>query len=144
MAIVRASVTQGIIAVLQGTGKGEQRAEEDARRPPAGEAGLGVRPQKNVSPGHKKRVVEAAVKERVCSGRTGCRLLKLTRSSYWCKARRRLSRSQELVKRIHALATEHRTHYSSRIAIGTRNALASFLKSMSVTSRSPRSIRFRT
>jgi hypothetical protein len=60
-----------------------------------------------MSPGHKKQVVEAAVKEGVCSGRAGCRILKLSRSSYWYRAGNRSSRQQELVKRIQALSEEN-------------------------------------
>ena len=69
-----------------------------------------------MSPGHKKQVVEAAVKEGVCSGRAGCRILGLSRSGYWYRAGRRSSRQQELVKRIHALADEEPRYGYRRIA----------------------------
>jgi putative transposase len=68
-----------------------------------------------VSPGHKKQVVEAAVKDGVCSGRAGCRILKLSRSGYWYRAGRRSSREQELVKRIHALTDENPRYGYRRI-----------------------------
>jgi len=68
-----------------------------------------------VSPGHKKQVVEAAVKEGVCSGRAGCRILKLSRSSYWYRAGNRSNRQQELVKRIHALSDENPRYGYRRI-----------------------------
>ena len=60
-----------------------------------------------MSPGHKKQVVEEAVKDGVCSGRAGCRILRVSRSGYWYQAGKRSSRLQELVKRIHALADEN-------------------------------------
>jgi putative transposase len=69
-----------------------------------------------VSPGHKKQVVEAAVKEGVCSGRAGCRILKLSRSGYFYRAGRRSSRRQELVKRIHALTDANPRYGYRRIA----------------------------
>jgi putative transposase len=69
-----------------------------------------------VSPGHKKQVVEAAVKDGVCSGRAGCRILKLSRSGYWYRAGRRSNRQQELVKRIHALTDENPRYGYRRIA----------------------------
>jgi hypothetical protein len=60
-----------------------------------------------VSPGHKKLVVEGAVRGGVCSGRAGCRRLKLSRSGYRYRAGQRTCRQQELVKRIHALTDEN-------------------------------------
>lgn len=69
-----------------------------------------------MSPGHKKQVVEAAVRDGVCSGRAGCRILGLSRSGYWYKEGRRSSRQQELVKRIHALADENPRYGYRRIA----------------------------
>jgi len=69
-----------------------------------------------VSPGHKKQVVEAAVKDGVCSGRAGCRILGLSRSGYRYKAGQRSSRQQELVKRIHTLADENPRYGYRRIA----------------------------
>ncbi len=69
-----------------------------------------------MSPGHKKEVVAAAVKAGVCSGRAGCRILRLSRSGYWYQAGQRSSRLQELVKRIHALTGEHPRYGYRRIA----------------------------
>jgi transposase InsO family protein len=69
-----------------------------------------------VSPVHKKEVVAAAVKDGVCSGRAGCRILRLSRSGYWYQAGKRSSRQQELVKRIHALADEEPRYGYRRIA----------------------------
>jgi len=69
-----------------------------------------------VSPGHKKQVVEAAVRDGVCSGRAGCRILKLSRSGYRYRAGQRSSRQQELVKRIHALTDENPRYGYRRIA----------------------------
>jgi putative transposase len=69
-----------------------------------------------VSPAHKKQVVEAAVRDGVCSGRAGCRILRLSRSGYWYRAGARSSRQQELMKRIHALTIENPRYGYRRIA----------------------------
>ena len=69
-----------------------------------------------MSPGHKKLVVERAVRDGVCSGREGSRTLKLSRSGYRYRAGRRSSRQQELVKRIHALTDENPRFEYRRIA----------------------------
>jgi putative transposase len=61
-------------------------------------------------------VVKAAVKEGICSGRTGCRVLKLARSTLWYKSGLRTSRQAELVKRIHALREENPRYGYRRIA----------------------------
>lgn len=69
-----------------------------------------------MSPGHKKEIVASAVKDGVCSGRAGCRILRLPRSSYWYQAGRRSSRQQELVKRIHELTDQNPRYGYRRIA----------------------------
>ena len=69
-----------------------------------------------MSPAHKKEVVAAAMKEGICSGRTGCRVLKLARSTLWYKAGRRTNRQAEVVKRIHALSDENPRYGYRRIA----------------------------
>lgn len=68
-----------------------------------------------MSPGHKKQVVAAAVREGVCSGRAGCRILGLSRSGYWYRAGERTSRQQQLVRRLHALSGEHPRYGHRRI-----------------------------
>jgi putative transposase len=69
-----------------------------------------------VNPGHKKQVVEAAVKDGVCSGRAGCRILGLSRSGYWYRAGKRSARQEQLVKRIHALTDENPRYGYRQIA----------------------------
>ncbi len=69
-----------------------------------------------MSPAHKKQVVAAAVQAGVCSGRAGCRILKLSRSGYAYQAGQRSSRVQELVQRIHALTAGHPRYGYRRIA----------------------------
>ena len=69
-----------------------------------------------MSPAHKKQVVAAAVQAGVCSGRAGCRILKLSRSGYAYQAGQRSSRVQELVQRIHALTAAHPRYGYRRIA----------------------------
>ena len=56
------------------------------------------------------------MKEGICSGRTGCRVLKLARSTLWYQAGRRTSRQAELVQRIHTLSEENPRYGYRRIA----------------------------
>lgn len=69
-----------------------------------------------MSPGHKKQVVAAAVRERVCSGRAGCRILRLSRSGYAYQAGLRSIRLQALVRRIHVLTAANPRYGYRRIA----------------------------
>ena len=68
-----------------------------------------------MSPGHKKAVVQAAVESGLCSGRAGCRILKLSRSAYRYRSGQRRDRQQEIVKRIHALTDENPRYGYRRI-----------------------------
>ncbi len=42
-----------------------------------------------MSPGHKKQMVRAAVGAGLCSGRAGCRILRLARITFWYRASQR-------------------------------------------------------
>jgi hypothetical protein len=57
-----------------------------------------------------------AVKDGLCSGRAGCRILRLSRSAYWYRAGKRSARQQQLVKRIHTLTDENPRYGYRRIA----------------------------
>ena len=39
--------------------------------------------EKIISPGHKKQLVSSVVSAGLCSGRAGCRILRLTRATGW-------------------------------------------------------------
>ena len=83
----------------------------------AGENISGVRPRQGLlARGHKKRVVDAAVKDGVRSGRAKRRILKLSRSGHRYRAGQRSSLQQGLVKWIHALTDENPRHGYRRIA----------------------------
>ena len=69
-----------------------------------------------MSRAHKKEIVQATVKEGVCSGRAGCRILELFRSGLWYRAGRLSSRLQEAMTRIHALTKENLWRGYRRIA----------------------------
>jgi transposase InsO family protein len=69
-----------------------------------------------MSPGRKKQVVLAAVGGGVCSGRAGCRILRLARSSLRYRVGRRRERQQAMVERLHALSAAHPRYGYRRIA----------------------------
>ena len=57
-----------------------------------------------MSPGHKKEMVRAVVSDGLCSGRAGCRILRLARATWWYRAGVRSDAQQQLVTRLHALS----------------------------------------
>ena len=57
-----------------------------------------------MSPGHKKQMVTAVVSDGLCSGRAGCRILRLARATWWYRAGVRSDAQQQLVARLHALS----------------------------------------
>ena len=69
-----------------------------------------------MSPGHKKQMVKAAVIDGLCSGRAGCRILRLARTTFWCRARQRSDAQQQMIKRLHALSEAHPRYGYRRIA----------------------------
>jgi putative transposase len=69
-----------------------------------------------MSPGHKKQMVTAVVTDGLCSGRAGCRILRLSRASFWYQAGQRSDRQQPMVARLHALSDAHPRYGYRRIA----------------------------
>jgi transposase InsO family protein len=72
--------------------------------------------KKIMSPGHKKQMVTTVVKDGLCSGRAGCRILRLARASLWYRAGQRSDRQQQMVARLHALSDAHPRYGYRRIA----------------------------
>jgi hypothetical protein len=62
--------------------------------------------EKIMSPGQKKQMIRAVVEDGLCSGRKGCRITRLTRSTWWYRAGER-SEAQQMVKRLHELSDQH-------------------------------------
>jgi transposase InsO family protein len=73
-----------------------------------------------MSPGHKKQMVTAVVQDGLCSGRAGCRILRLARASLWYRAGQRSDRQQQMVTRLHALSDAHPRYGYRRIAARLR------------------------
>ena len=69
-----------------------------------------------MSPGHKKVMVIAVVKDGLCSGRSACRILRLARAALWYRAGQRSDRQQQMVARLHALSEAHPRYGYRRIA----------------------------
>jgi hypothetical protein len=60
-----------------------------------------------MNPGHKKQMVMAAVGDGLCSGRAGCRILRLARTTFWYRAGQRSDAQQQMITRLHALSDAH-------------------------------------
>jgi len=72
--------------------------------------------KKIVSPGHRRELALTIVTAGVCSGRAACRILRLSRSTYWYRGRAPSSAQQQLGQRLRALSDEHPRYGYRRIA----------------------------
>ena len=68
-----------------------------------------------MSPGHKKQLVSSVVSDGLCSGRAGCRILRLTRATWWYRAGVRSAAQQQLVARLHELSAANPRYGFRRI-----------------------------
>lgn len=69
-----------------------------------------------MSPGHKRQMAEAVVADGLCSGRAGCRILKLPRSTYGYRAAGRSDAQKQMIERMHTLSEAHPRYGYRRIA----------------------------
>ena len=69
-----------------------------------------------MSPGHKKQMVTAVVSDGLCSGRAGCRIMRLARATFWYRAGQRSDAQQQMVRRLHALSEANPRYGYRRIA----------------------------
>jgi putative transposase len=69
-----------------------------------------------VSPAHRRQMAQEAVKARLCSGRAACRILRLSRGTYWYRGRPPGAAEQRLRRRLHELAVKHPRYGYRRIA----------------------------
>jgi hypothetical protein len=60
-------------------------------------------------------MAEAVIADGLCSERVACRILHLSRASFWYQAGRRNDRQTQLVARMHALAAAHPRYGYRRI-----------------------------
>ena len=72
--------------------------------------------KKTLSPGHRRQLALTVVAAGMCSGRAVCRILRLSRSTYWYRGRPPTSRRQQLVERLRDLSDQHPRYGYRRIA----------------------------
>ena len=72
--------------------------------------------KKIVSPGHRRELALTIVTAGVCSGRAACRILRLSRSTYWYRGRSLTTAEQQLQKRLRELSEEHPRYGYRRVA----------------------------
>src|SRR5271167_4507260 len=72
--------------------------------------------KKIVSPRHRRELALTVVAAGVCSGRAVCRILRLSRSTYWYRGRAPTTAQQQLRQRLRALSDEHPRYGYRRIA----------------------------
>ena len=91
--------------------------EKDARRSPAQEPRLGSgRRKKMAGPAHRRQAAHAVAARGLCSGRAACRILLLSRATFWYQPAPPTSTQQRLAKRLRALSEKHPRYGYRRIA----------------------------
>ena len=73
--------------------------------------------KKIVSPGHRRELALTVVAAGVCSGRAVCRILRLSRSTYWYRGRPPSTAQQQLRQRLRELSEAHPRYGYRRIAV---------------------------
>lgn len=69
-----------------------------------------------VSPEHRRQAAHAVVARGLCSGRAACRILRLSRATFWYQPPPLTSAQQRLAKRLRALSEKHPRYGYRRIA----------------------------
>jgi putative transposase len=72
--------------------------------------------KKIISPAHRKELALAVVNAELCSGRAACRFLRLSRATFWYRARPPSARQGRLLKRLHELSDQNPRYGYRRIA----------------------------
>ena len=72
--------------------------------------------KKTVSPGRRRELALRIVAAGVCSGRAACRILRLSRSTYWYRGRSPSSAQEQLQERLRELSEAHPRYGYRRIA----------------------------
>ena len=73
--------------------------------------------KKIVSPGHRRQMAVAVVERGLCSGRAACRILRLSRSTYWYRGRAPTPAQEQLCKRLQELSARQPRYGYRRIAV---------------------------
>lgn len=71
--------------------------------------------KKVVSPAHRRQMAREAVQSGVCSARAACRILKLSRGTYWYEAKPPAAAEERLRRRLQELALKHPRYGYRRI-----------------------------
>jgi len=72
--------------------------------------------KKTISPGRRRQVAREVVEAGWCSGRAACRILRLSRSTYWYRGRPPAAAQEQLRKRLLELSERHPRYGYRRIA----------------------------
>ena len=72
--------------------------------------------KKTLSPGRRKQIVRRVVEAGWCSGRAACRILQLSRSTYWYRGKPPTAAQEQLRKRLLELSERHPRYGYRRIA----------------------------
>ena len=72
--------------------------------------------EKMVGPVHRRQAAHAVVARGLCSGRAACRILRLSRSTSWCRVPPPTPLQRRLAKRLRALSEAHPRYGYRRIA----------------------------
>lgn len=72
--------------------------------------------KKMVSPGHRRQMAVEAVQAGLCSGRAACRILGLSRATFWYRGRPMSPRQEQLTRRLQELSEKHPRYGYRRIA----------------------------
>ena len=72
--------------------------------------------KKTLSPGHRRDLALKVVAAGMCSARAACRILRLSRSTYWYRSRPLSTAQEQLRQRLRELSEEHPRYGYRRIA----------------------------
>ena len=73
--------------------------------------------KKIISPGQRRELALTVVAAGVCSGRAICRILRLSRSTFWYRGRPPTTAQQQLRQQLRELSEEHPRYGYRRIAV---------------------------
>ena len=69
-----------------------------------------------VSPAHRRQAAHVVIRRGLCSGRAACRILRLSRATFWYKGQPPTPTQQRLAKRLRVLSEKHPRYGYRRIA----------------------------
>ena len=72
--------------------------------------------KKIISPGHRREMAKYSVAAGLCSGRAACRILHVSRATYWYRARPASSKQQQLEERLRMISEQYPRYGYRRIA----------------------------